>query len=423
MRLHGFTVKKLVARKILDSRGNPTIEIDAVAASNGKVGFGRAAAPSGASTGKHEVVAFPAGGPDASIEMVRATVAPRLTGKSVEKLEEIDSLLHELDGTSNFSKLGGNAAVAISMAVAKSAAAASGLPLYRYLNEGDEYSLPYPIGNVLGGGAHAGKMAPDIQEFISVGIGAQKFVDAVFANAKVHKQVKAKIGERDKTFTGGKGDEGAWAPNLDSLQAMEVVAEACEQVTSELGFEVRPALDVAASSLYDEKQKKYVYRREGKTRDSGEQIDFVLDLIKTYKLFYVEDPMHEEDFEGFAELTRKVGKDCLICGDDIFVTNVKRIKMGMEVGAANAVLIKPNQIGTLSDTLAAVKLTKDHNCAPTISHRSGETPDDTIAHLAVAWSCPLIKTGAVGGERIAKLNELIRIEEELGAKAKMGRPR
>ncbi len=414
-----LVIKKIAARKILDSRGNPTIEVDVVVG-NGKVGTGRAAAPSGASTGKHEVVAFPSGGPDTSIEILKMA-ASKLVGSSAEKQDEVDSLLHEIDGTPNFSKLGGNAAVATSMAVAKAAASALGIPLYKYFGEEDASHLPYPIGNVLGGGAHAGKMAPDIQEFISIAVGAKRFIDAAFANTRVHKKVREEIESKDKTFTGGKGDEGAWAPNLDSLQAMDVVSQSCEQVSEEVGFEVRPALDVAASSLYDEAKKKYIYEREGKSRDDGEQIEFIINLIKTHKLVYVEDPLHEEDFDGFAELAQKVGKDCLICGDDLFVTNVERIQKGIKAGAANAVLIKPNQIGTLSDTLAAIKLAKKHNYVTAISHRSGETADETIAHLAVAWGCPLIKTGAVGGERVAKLNELIRIEEELGTKAKMRR--
>ncbi len=414
------SIKKIVARKILDSRGNPTIEVE-VSVEGKAVGFGRAAAPSGASTGKHEVMAFPSGGPDASIDMVNKVVASKLVGESPERQDNIDSLLHEIDGTTNFSKLGGNAAVAVSMAVAKAAASSLGIPLYKYLGSDGAFHLPYPLGNVLGGGAHAGKMAPDIQEFMAVAIGAKRFVDAAFANTKVHKKVRAAIERKDKTFTGGKGDEGAWAPNLDSLQAMEAVAQACKQASDEVGFEVRPSMDLAASSLYDEAKQEYIYEREGRSRDPGEQIDFVIDLIKTYKLFFVEDPLHEEDFEGFAELTRKVGKDCLICGDDLFVTNVKRIQMGIKAKAANAVLIKPNQIGTLSDTLAAITLAKKNRYVPAISHRSGETADDTIAHLAVAWVCPLIKTGVVGGERLAKLNELIRIEEQLGTKAKMGR--
>jgi enolase len=338
-------------------------------------------------------------------------------------LDEIDSLLHELDGTPNFSRIGGNAAVAVSMAVAKAAAAARGLPLYKYLGGEEAVLLPYPLGNVLGGGAHAGKRAPDIQEFLVIPIGAKNFADAAFANARVHKHVRALIEAKDPTFAGGRSDEGAWAPDLDSLAAVETVVRACEKTGGEMGFEIRPALDVAASSLYDGNEKKYFYKRDGKSRDGGEQIDFILDLIDTYKLFFVEDPLQEEDFDGFAELTKKVGKKCLICGDDLFVTNVARIKNGIKIGAANSVLIKPNQIGTLSDTLAAVKLAKQNDYVSVISHRSGETADKTIAHLAVAWGCPIIKTGAVGGERIAKLNELIRIEGELGERARMGVPR
>jgi len=413
-------VKSLVARKIFDSRGNLTLEAEVVAKGDGRVCVGKAAAPSGASKGKHEVVAFPEGGVDASIKLIEKIIAPKLVGASVDKQKKIDSLLHDLDGTSNFSKIGGNAAVAISMAIAKAVAAVEGVPLYKHLGGERAIHLPYPLGNVIGGGAHAGKQAPDIQEFQAIPVCAGSFVDAACANSQVHKKARVLIETKDGTFTGGKGDEGAWAPNLDNLQALDILTEACRQVSGEIGFEVRPALDFASSSLYDERKKKYIYEREGKSRDEGEQIDFIIGLIEDYKLFFVEDPLHEEDFVGFAELTRKVGKKCLICGDDLFVTNVKRIQKGIKTKAANAVLIKPNQIGTLSDTLDAIELAKRHRYVPVISHRSGETPDKTIAHLAVGWGCPIIKTGVVGGERIAKLNELIRIEEELGKNARMG---
>jgi enolase len=415
-------IRSIIPRKVLDSRGNPTIEIEVVVGGKrgAKAGLGRATAPRGVSKGKHEVTAFPEGGVDVSIEKVRGLIAPRLIGVAANEQEKIDELLHKLDGTSDFSKIGGNTAVAISMAVAKASASALGKPLYRYLSDGQEIRLPYPLGNVLGGGAHAGKMAPDIQEFIAIPIGAKRFADAAFANVQVHKKVEKLIEAKDTTFTGGKGDEGAWAPNLNNLDAIEVVARACEEVANEVGFEVRPALDIASSSLYNAKKQKYVYERGSVSRDGGEQIDFILGLIKTYKLFYVEDPLHEEDFDGFAELTRRAGRRCLICGDDLFVTNVGRLQKGLKVGAANAVLIKPNQIGTLSDTLAAVKLAKTHDYVTVMSHRSGETPDETIAHLAVGWGCPMIKTGVAGGERVAKINELIRIEEESGKRAKMG---
>lgn len=412
-------ISGLSARKILDSRGNPTIEVEVTAKDkiDKMVGHAKAAAPSGASKGRHEVVAFPKGGVDEAIKRVRE-VSAKLLGMDISAQEQIDELLRKLDGTSDLRRIGGNATVAISMAVAKTAASALKVPLYKHLGGEAASGLPYPLGNMLGGGAHAGKTAPDVQEFLAIPVGASRFVDAAFANSQVHKKVKILIESKDKTFTGGKGDEGAWAPNLDNLAALEVLAQACEQISDEVGFKIRPGLDIAASSLYDAKRRKYIYRREKKLRNAGEQIEFVLDAIKTYELFYVEDPLHEDDFRSFAELTKKI-KKCLICGDDLFVTNITRIRKGIKLGAANAVLIKPNQIGTLSDTLAAVKLAGQHGYVPVMSHRSGETSDKTIARLAVGFECPIIKTGAVGGERVAKLNELIRIEEELGERARM----
>jgi enolase len=415
--LQKLVIKKIGARKILDSRGNPTIEVD-VAAGDGTAGTGRAAAPSGASRGRHEVVAFPEGGVQASLKKVEK-LAKELIGRELDQ-GAIDKLCREFDGTPDLRRVGGNAIVAISMAVAKAVASAEGVPLYRHLGGDAPAQLPYPLGNVLGGGEHAGVSAPDIQEFLALPVGADSFERAAFANAMVHGRVRKLVSAKDKNFTGGKGDEGAWAPNLGNRDALEVVSKACEEGSDEIGFKVRPALDVAASSLYDEKSKKYVYGREGEQRSTGEQIEFVLDLVKTYKLVYVEDPIQEDDFESFAEITRKVGKGCLICGDDLFVTNPERIKRGIEAEAANAVLIKPNQVGTLTDTLEAVNLARENGWVPVMSHRSGETPDETIAHLAVGYGCPIIKTGVVGGERVAKLNELIRIEEELGEKARMG---
>lgn len=414
-------VRRMIGRKILDSRGNPTVEVEVTVQdeSGAVVGSGRAAAPSGASRGRHEVVPFPEGGVDVSLEKIRE-LAPKLAGLSAGAQAKVDAACREFDGTSDLREVGGNAVVAVSMAIAKAAALAAGLPLHKYLSGKQDAWLPYPLGNVLGGGKHAGRTAPDIQEFLVLPVGAKGFELAASANAEVHKRVRKLIETKDKTFTGGKGDEGAWAPNLDDRDALEVVSRSCEEISDEVGFKVRPALDVAASSLYDERGKKYVYEREGEQRDPGEQVEFILDLIDTYGLVYVEDPIQEEDFESFAEITRKVGKNCMICGDDLFVTNVQRIEKGIKVKAANAVLIKPNQIGTLTDTRKAVELSKENGYVPVMSHRSGETPDDTIAHLAVGFGCPIIKTGVVGGERVAKLNELIRIEEELGDRARMG---
>lgn len=403
--------------KILDSRGNPTVEVDVITEN----GFGSAAAPSGASKGIREVTAFPEDGIDSIINDFGSRVASELVGIDAQDTNLIDTILKEIDGTDNLSSLGGNIIVAISLATAKAAASSYNMPLYRFLGGNMKNEIPYPLGNMINGGAHAGKNAPDIQEFLVVPIGARDITEAVFANSNVHKRIGEFIKAKDKSFTGGKGDEGGWAPNLTNEDALEIQAKACEEVGDELGIEIRPSMDIASSSLWDDKQERYVYEREGVVRDSGEQVDFVEDIINTYNMFFMEDPFHENDFEGFTELTKRVGDKCLICGDDIFVTNAELLQKGIDTGAANAIIIKPNQIGTLSDTYKTLKLAKDNNYAPVVSHRSGETTDETIAHLAVAFSCPLIKTGAISGERIAKLNELIRIEKQIidAAMAKM----
>ena len=402
-------IEDVQVRKILDSRGNPTIEVDVVTWN----GFGRAAAPSGASTGSREVVSFPEGGVDVVVREMEDFIASELIGMDAEDITTIDEVLREIDGTDNLAAIGGNTTVAISMAVAKAAAESYNMPLYRYLGGNLVNELPFPLGNMMNGGAHAGVNAPDIQEFLVVPTGATSVVEAIFANASVHKRLKELIQTKDSNFTGGKGDEGGWVPNITNDAALEIQAKACEEVGDELGIEIRPSLDMAASELWNSNEQKYIYDQDGVNRDPGDQIDFVKDIIDTYKLFYVEDPFDESDFVGFSELTSKVGDKCLICGDDLFVTNKELLAKGIETKAANAIIIKPNQIGSLSETYATVKLAKENGIVPVVSHRSGETTDETIAHLAVGFSSPLIKTGAIGGERIAKLNELIRIEEEL----------
>ena len=402
-------IEDVQVRKILDSRGNPTIEVD-VRTWNGS---GRAAAPSGASTGSREVVSFPDGGVDRVVSEMEDFIASELIGMDAEDIATIDEVLKEIDGTDNFSAIGGNTTVAISMAVAKAAASSYNMPLYKFIGGNWVNELPFPLGNMMNGGAHAGINAPDIQEFLVVPVGATSVSDAIFANASVHKRLKELIQTKDSNFTGGKGDEGGWVPNITNDNALEIQAQACEEVGDELGIEIRPSLDMAASELWDANKQKYVYAQDGIERDTGDQIDFVKDIIETYKMFYVEDPFDESDFEGFAQLTAKVGNECLICGDDLFVTNKDILAKGIEMNAANAIIIKPNQIGSLSETYATVKLAKENNIVPVVSHRSGETTDETIAHLAVGFAAPMIKTGAIGGERIAKLNELIRIEEEL----------
>lgn len=402
-------IEDVRVRKILDSRGNPTVEVDVITWN----GFGRAAAPSGASTGSREVQSFPQGGVDQVISEVEDLISSELIGLSADDIEDIDLILKEIDGTDNLSAIGGNTTVAVSMAAAKAAAMSYNLPLYNFLGGNFVNELPYPLGNMMNGGAHAGSNAPDIQEFLVVPIGANDVKEAVFANVAVHKRLKELISKKDSNFTGGKGDEGGWIPNITNNQALEIQAQACEEIGDELGFLIKPALDMAASEFWDADKEKYIYSQDKIERDSGEQVEYVKELIETYNLFYVEDPFDEKDFEGFAELTGKVGNKCRICGDDLFVTNEEILAEGIIKKAANAIIIKPNQIGSLTDTYNTIKLAKEHGIMPVVSHRSGETTDETIAHLAVAFGTPMIKTGAVGGERIAKLNELIRIEEEL----------
>ena len=402
-------IEDIRVRKILDSRGNPTLEVDVVTWN----GFGRAAAPSGASTGAREVVAFPEGGVDKIIGEVEDIISSELIGMDAEDLKEIDLVLKEIDGTKNLASIGGNTTVAVSMATAKAAASSYNMPLYKFLGGNMQTEIPFPLGNMINGGAHAGKNAPDIQEFLVVPVGAETITEAVFTNVNVHKKIRELIQTKDKSFTGGKGDEGGWAPNLTNQEAIEIQVKACETVSDETGVLVKPSMDMAASEFWNAETEEYVYKKEGTRRSTGEQVDYVSDLIDTYGYYFVEDPIREGDFDGFAELTQKSGKKCLICGDDIFVTNAEILAEGIAKKAGNAIIIKPNQIGTLTDTYKTVELARNNKYVPVVSHRSGETPDDTIAHLAVAFSCPIIKTGAVGGERIAKLNELIRIEEEM----------
>jgi len=411
-------IEDVTARKIINSRGDATIEVDVITTE----GFGRASAPSGASTGRAEVVPFPEGGVEEAVRKVEELIAQEIIGLYADEQEEIDRLLHELDGTENFKNIGGNTAFAVSLAVADAAADSYGLPLFQYLGGFLASDLPYPLGNVLGGGKHALGKVPDIQEFLVLPVGAESFSNAVEANVAVHKKLKSLLKKVDSTFTGGKGDEGAWAPNISNDEALEVVFTACKEVSEEIGFSCRVGVDFASSSLWDPKKRCYVYARDDLTRDTGEQLDYILGLIEKYNIVYVEDPFHEDDFESFKELTSKA-HGCLICGDDLFVTNVKRLRQGIEYHAGNAIIIKMNQVGTFTDTLETTRLAKENGYVTVVSHRSGETSSSHISHLAVALNAPIIKTGVVGGERIAKLNELVRIEEIIGERARMAKLR
>jgi len=394
------TICEIQLRKILDSRGNPTVEADIYTEN----GFGRAAAPSGASTGLYEAKVVE---PDVAIEQALKNLIPSLIGEDSRDQVVIDGILRDVDGTADFSTIGANVAVAISLANARAAASSLGMELFQYLGGVFVPSLPLPIGNVIGGGAHA-ENATEIQEFLVVATGASGPKDAVFANAAVHRKIKELLKEQGKSC--GKGDEGAWAPQLRDEEAFELVNEAVSEVSDVLDISIRIGLDIAASQLWND-DGTYHYR--DRVRTPEEQIAYICELVDRYDLIYVEDPLHEEDFSGFADLTAQVGDRCLVCGDDLFVTSSSRIVEGIEQGSANCVLIKPNQVGTLSDTFDAIHLAHSSGMDTVMSHRSGETTDMTIAHLATAFRCIFLKTGVVGGERTAKLNELIRIEEQI----------
>lgn len=394
------TICEIQLRKILDSRGNPTVEADIYTEN----GFGRAAAPSGASTGLYEAKVVE---PDVAIEQALKNLIPSLIGEDSRDQVVIDWILRDVDGTADFSTIGANVAVAISLANARAAASSLGMELFQYLGGVFVPSLPLPIGNVIGGGAHA-ENATEIQEFLVVATGASGPKDAVFANAAVHRKIKELLKEQGKSC--GKGDEGAWAPQLRDEEAFELVNEAVSEVSDVLDVSIRIGFDMAASQLWND-DGTYHYR--DRVRTPEEQIAYICELVDRYDLIYVEDPLHEEDFSGFADLTAQVGDRCLVCGDDLFVTSSSRIVEGIEQGSANCVLIKPNQVGTLSDTFDAIHLAHSSGMDTVMSHRSGETTDMTIAHLATAFRCIFLKTGVVGGERTAKLNELIRIEEQI----------
>ncbi len=395
-------IEDIIVRKILDSRGNPTVEVEVYTLN----GYGRAAAPAGKSTGRHEVKAYPEGGVDAGIEYFKERM-DNLIGMDSTQQEDVDAILHEIDDTPDFSLMGGNVAIAVSLAVAKAAANSLGLPFYQYLGGVFAGGIPKPVGNVLGGGKHA-VGGTTIQEMLSVSL-SDSAMENVFANAEVHHEVGKRLRERFPNMSIGLGDEKAWIAPMDDLEALEVVVEAIDEVKSRYGFEIKPALDFAASSFY--RNGKYVYRN--RELSTEEQIDFVEEIVKEYGVYIVEDPLHEDDFDGFAELTDRIGHMAYVVGDDLFVTNVERIRMGVSKGAANTVLIKPNQIGALTDTFRAIKFAKSNGYATMISHRSGETCDVSIVHIGVAFGVEFIKTGAIGGERTSKLNEMIRIEEEL----------
>ena len=393
-------IKDINLRKIIDSRGNPTVEADIVT----NEGFGRAAAPAGASTGTFEAQAWPKNNVDLGISNARENVIPSLIGIASNDQETFDETIKDKDGTKNLQNVGGNIAVALSLACAKAAADSKNIPLFEHVSKTKSYSIPAPMSNVLGGGAHA-IGGTDIQEYLVTSFD-NDVNTAIETNAAVHKEVAKILKEKFPNIALGKGDEGAWVAPLENVEALELVTKAVDNVQKETGVEVRTGLDVAASEFY--KNGNYVYKEQTLTPE--EQVDFMLGLIEEYDLHSVEDPLDQNDFESWASLTDQT--DSLIIGDDLYVTNSERLKEGIEKKSTNSILIKPNQIGTLTDTIKAVEMAKGAEMATVISHRSGETTDTSIAHLGVAFESHAIKTGIMGGERIAKLNELVRISEK-----------
>ncbi len=415
-------IEKIIARQILDSRGNPTIEVDVFAGSV----LGRAAVPSGASTGEHEAVELRDGdktkylgkGVLKAVEHVNTLIHHALKGMPVTEQIAIDKKLIELDGTENKSRLGANAILGVSLACAKAGAQSTGLPLYRYIGGTMANVLPSPMMNVLNGGAHADNNV-DFQEFMIMPLGFTKFSEALRCGAEIFHALKSLL--KSKGYHTAVGDEGGFAPNLKSNEeAIELLIEAVGKAGYKLKDEVMIALDPAASELYDKEKGKYIFKKSDQRELTPLQMaEYWENWVKTYPILSLEDGMAEDDWDGWKILTDKLGKTVQLVGDDLFVTNTKRLAQGIEKGIANSILIKVNQIGTLTETLQAVDLAKRHGYTSIISHRSGETEDTTIAHIAVATCAGQIKTGSLSRtDRIAKYNELLRIEEELGNEAK-----
>ncbi len=412
-------IKQIVAREILDSRGNPTVEVDVRLSGNV---VGRAAVPSGASTGEHEALELRDGkrrylgkGVTRAVGNVNKIIGPALRGRDVRKQDAIDRFLIDLDGTPNKRRLGANAMLGVSLAVAHAAAAAVGEPLFRYLGGKQATVLPVPMMNILNGGAHADSSV-DLQEFMVMPVGARSFTEGLRIGTEVFHTLRTVLKERK--YSTGVGDEGGFAPSLGSNQeAVEIILEAIERAGYKPGRQVVLALDPAASEFFD--RGAYVFRKsDGVRRSSTAMINFYADWVARYPIVSIEDGLAEDDWDGWQALTARLGRSVQLVGDDLFVTNPIRLRRGIDTGIGNSILIKLNQIGTLTETLETIRMAKAAGYTTVISHRSGETEDSTIADLAVAVNAGQIKTGsACRGERTAKYNQLLRIEEMLGRRA------
>lgn len=420
-------IRDIFAREILDSRGNPTIEAEVLAGENI---VGRAAVPSGASTGKYEAVElrdqeerYGGKGVERAVENVNSCLAKAVIGMNVFDQKEIDRALCKADGTENKSNLGANAILGVSMAAARAAAKGLNIPLYRYLGGVQAKKMLVPMMNILNGGVHADNPL-DIQEFMIVPVRETSFRERLRICAEIYHMLRAVL--KGKGLQTGVGDEGGFAPELaDTKEALRTIRDAAERAGYRMGRDIMIALDVAASELYIEEKGGYIFAGEGKkgepvVRTTEEMISYYEELVEEFPIFSIEDPLDEEDWDGWKKLTKKIGNRVQLVGDDLFVTNAQRLRKGIELGAANAILIKVNQIGTLSETFETIKTAQEAGYNVIVSHRSGETEDTIIADIAVAFNTGQIKTGApCRSERVAKYNRLLRIEEQIGEKEKM----
>lgn len=416
MKMYDAAIEEVIGREILDSRGNPTVEVEVIL-DDGSIG--RAAVPSGASTGAHEAVELRDGdktryvgkGVLQAVWNVNETIAPKVLGVYPTDQVAIDQLMIDLDGTPNKGNLGANAILGVSLAVAKAAAESSGLQLYRYIGGVAARTLPVPMMNILNGGKHADNTV-DLQEFMVMPAGAETFSDALRMGTETFHSLRGVLKERG--FSTSVGDEGGFAPNLKTNEeAIEVIIEAIQRAGYTPGVQIFIALDPAATEFY--KDGKYVLEGEGVTRSSEQMVDFYESLVNKYPIISIEDGLAEDDWDGWKLMTERLGKRIQLVGDDLFVTNVERLRKGIEMGVTNSILIKVNQIGTLTETLAAIEMAKRAGYTAVVSHRSGETDDSTIADLVVATNAGQIKTGAPSRmDRVAKYNQLLRIEEDLG---------
>ena len=410
----------IIGREILDSRGNPTVEVDVELEGGAR---GRAAVPSGASTGAHEAVELRDGdnarylgkGVRKAVDAVNGEIFDAIGGMDAQAQAKIDETLISLDGTPNKARLGANAILGVSLAVAKAAANAAALPLYRYVGGTPARLLPVPMMNIVNGGVHADNPI-DIQEFMIMPVGAPTFAEALRMGVEVFQTLRSLL--KQAGHNTNVGDEGGFAPDLPSAEAaLDFVSQAISKAGYRAGEDVLLALDCAATEFF--RDGSYVYEGEGKTRSKSEQVKYLAQLVSRYPIISIEDGMAEDDFEGWKMLTERIGHECQLVGDDLFVTNVARLRDGIKSGLANSILIKVNQIGTLTETLATIEMAHKAGYTTVMSHRSGETEDATIADLAVAANCGQIKTGSLArSDRTAKYNQLLRIEEELGGQAK-----